>query len=349
MIVAWGCDNGSDATIGPCSGQETPCRAALHLADGKAPGMESACSSYQECGHWRAYLPFLPADARLTVESEPVEERWDWQGCSVHLDRYRSSGGVKAVLLHGGGGYGRMLSPLGAIGAREGIEVVAPDLPGYGLTTYQPGMDTWGNWVHLVADLVAYERDRDDRPVVLFGASMGGLLALHAAAASGQVAGVIATMLLDPRESASRRVLGPSWAPAWTVPALLRLPGFLTRIRLPIRLVSNMAAIANDPALATLCGHDPHGGGSWVSLAFLQSFLQAAPPVPYADFDTCPVLLVHPENDRWTPVEHSLRLFDQLGVAKRLVMLESCGHFPIEEPGVTQLGSAVRDFLGPLQ
>lgn len=37
--------------------------------------------------------------------------------------------------------------------------------------------------------------------------------------------------------------------------------------------------------------------------------------------------------------------FDRLGGDKELVMLEGCGHFPYEEPGVSQFQKAVGEFL----
>ncbi len=61
------------------------------------------------------------------------------------------------------------------------MEVIAPDLPGYGLTESPRGY-THDDWVACVVDLVAAERSRDARPIFLFGGSMGGLIASSAAA-----------------------------------------------------------------------------------------------------------------------------------------------------------------------
>ena len=40
----------------------------------------------------------------------------------------------KLILLHGGGGNGRLLSPIGVFFQKLGYECIAPDLPGFGLT-----------------------------------------------------------------------------------------------------------------------------------------------------------------------------------------------------------------------
>jgi hypothetical protein len=50
-------------------------------------------------------------------------------------------------------------------------------------------------------------------------------------------------------------------------------------------------------------------------------------------------------SDLWTQVEPSHVLFDKLTSEKSIVMLKSCGHFPVEEPGFSQLEDAALKFL----
>lgn len=58
----------------------------------------------------------------------------------------------------------------------------------------------------------------------------------------------------------------------------------------------------------------------------------------------CQVLVVHPAEDRWTPVEVTRPFFDRLTVDKQLVLLDGCGHLPYEQPGLAQLEQAVARF-----
>lgn len=55
-----------------------------------------------------------------------------------------------------------------------GFEVVAPDLPGYGLSQVPSSMVSHENWVQCVSDLVHAEQARRPHPIVLFGCSLGG-------------------------------------------------------------------------------------------------------------------------------------------------------------------------------
>ena len=56
-------------------------------------------------------------------------------------------------------------------------------------------------------------------------------------------------------------------------------------------------------------------------------------------------MLVHPGEDQMTDIAFSRRFFDRLAAAKEMVVLEGAGHWPIEEPGATQMFEAVRSFL----
>jgi alpha-beta hydrolase superfamily lysophospholipase len=198
-----------------------------------------------------------------------------------------------------------------------------------------------------VCDLIDAELARDDRPVVLFGVSLGGMLAYHAAARSKRVAGVIATTLADPREQVVRqgfaktRLLGS--AGLWL---LHKLRGVTDGLPLPMRYVSKMNHISNQRALAQLCESDPLGGGNWVPARFLRTFLYAAPDIEPERFAVCPILLAHPGVDRMTDISHSRRFFDRISGPKRMVVLEGASHMPTEPQGVEQLQTAVLEFLG---
>jgi pimeloyl-ACP methyl ester carboxylesterase len=103
--------------------------------------------------------------------------------------------------------------------------------------------------------------------------------------------------------------------------------------------------VANDPEIARLASEDPIGGGNSVPLRFMRSLLTIQPTIEPEDFDVCRVLLVHPAADLWTKVEASRLFFDRIKGSKQLVMLENCGHLPLEQPGLNQLEEAVSGFL----
>ncbi len=306
----------------------------------------SGLPTYAELDYWRKYLPFLPEQMRLPCD--PDEEWWEWGDSQVHLDRLDAPDpALKIVVLHGGGGNGRLVGAFGAIVHHLGYSYVAPDLPGFGLTIPGPGYDPhYRSWVALAADLIAREQARDGLPVVLMGGSLGGMLCYNVAAASRAAEGVIATTLADPRDQAALDALARSkfWSRIG-MRIMDALPGLSGRLNIPAKDISRMRWMTNDPELSKIFIDDPLVGRARINLDFYRSMIAYEPPIAPEEFDVCPLLLAHPADDKWTPFSVSQPFFDSLGGDKELVMLDGCGHFPYEEPGVSQLNEAVRKFL----
>lgn len=248
------------------------------------------------------------------------------------------------MVIHGGGGYSGALWPAAAVAAGEGVDVLAPDLPPYGDTVVpDPAGVRYDDWVDLLCDLVRAERAADPRPLILFGASMGGLLAYEVAARTKLVAAVVATCLLDMSDPAARAAATRFAWMGRPAPTLLRaIDPVLGRVRLPIRWLADMTNMSADPRLSRLCASDPRGGGVRVPLGFLASWMNFGHTAPER-FDAAPVTLVAPAADTWTPPELSIRFLQRISGPTRLVMLDNCGHYPIEEPGLTQLRTAMRE------
>ncbi len=304
-----------------------------------------ASLSYADVTNWRDYESLLPLAFSLSAE-DPAEERWAWRDMSVHIDRLLAPDApIKLVLVHGIGGYGRIVLGFGTPFHPELCEVVAPDNPGYGLTTLPRGRIEMSTWTSLISDLIERELERDGRPVVVFGLSLGGMVAYHAAC-TAPVQGLMATALIDMTDP--QVAVGVSRFTSLskvTMPLARRTPRWMDGLRLPGRYLGKMDAISNDPRLSRLVAKDPYGGGSNIPLSLLQSLLGTAPAIAPEDFERCPVLLIHPGADRMTDIVFSRRFFERLAAPKEMIALEGAGHWPIEEPGATQMTEAVRAFI----
>ena len=288
------------------------------------------------------YLPFLPPRHRRAASLVPVSTWWRWRGHRVHVARASRPGAPARVLLvHGAGGHSGALWPIAALVASRGIDVSAVDLPLYGRTTSpDPAAVRYDTWVELLVDLL--EAERDHRPLVLLGASIGGLLAYEVAARSPHVAAVAATCLLDPgdwRARAHMTRLGAMGVLGGPASALAH--GGLARTMVPMSAVANLRRMSRDRALSRLCAVDPRGGAARVPLGFLASYLRFAHTPP--ERNRTPVTLLHPARDAWTPIGLSARVLSRAAGPAELVVLRECGHFPVEDPGVTDLVEAVAD------
>lgn len=253
------------------------------------------------------YARFLPDAHRPEPPIDPTSSWWPWRGRDVHIARASvPEAAVRLMVIHGGGGYSGALWPIAATAAREGVEVLAPDMPLYG-DTIEPAPKSvrYPDWLDLLCDLVVAERAADPRPLVLFGASMGGLMAYEAAARTGQIAHVVATCLLDPSDPAARSAAARIPGTGWFTPVLMRaVDPLVGRVRVPIRWLVDMNNMSRNPELSRLCATDPKGGGVHIPLGFLGSWLNYRHTAPES-FVAAPVTLVHPAADRWTPPELS--------------------------------------------
>ncbi|MEU6581418.1 alpha/beta hydrolase [Nocardia sp. NPDC046763] len=289
------------------------------------------------------YLAYLPADLRRDLQLRPESTWWPWRGARIHIERVnRPQARVRMLLVHGGGGHSALMWPFAALAIAQGFEVSALDLPGYGRTEVgSPRAVRYSDWVDCVADLVRAEKAVDPRPLVVFGASMGGMLAYEAAARTGMVDAIAATCLLDPRSAGARSSIGRHrWLGRYG--AQLLVPA-LDSIRLPMRWVANIMAMSSIPALTSTVISDPRGGGVRIPLGFLRTYLRTAPLVEPENFTACPVWLLHPGADRWTPLALSKSFFSRIAAPKHLVVLDDAGHYPVEDPGIRQLAAALAD------
>lgn len=298
------------------------------------------------------YVAFLQSERRTDL-IEPESTWWDWQGHRVHVARARRpEAPVRLVVVHGAGGHSGALWPQAALLAGRDLDIASVDLPLYGRTEV-PDRSTvrYADWVRLLVDFVA---DEDDgRPLVLLGASIGGLLAYEVAARSEHVRHVIATCLLDPSDwRAMARMtrfgaLGVLGRPLSRLVERWWADSALTRTMIPINWVANLTRMSRNHELSKLCATDPLGGGARVPIGFLTSYVGYAHTPP--ESMTTPVTLVHPSHDAWTPVSLSVRVLQRIAAPTRMVLLRECGHFPVEEPGMDDLLGAIDEIVASVQ
>ncbi|GAA4283711.1 alpha/beta hydrolase [Brevibacterium daeguense] len=254
---------------------------------------------------------------------------------------------MRVVIIHGGGGNTAAMWPIAAHIAHLGAHVTVADLPGYGRT--QPLADsrvTYADWQDLLVDLVEGLLAEDDRPLILLGASMGGMLALDVAAVVPQVSTVIATCLLDLSDPDVQKhvVRSPLLVPLSNM-LVSAVHGRAESARIPMKLVTPMEDVSNDPALSAEVMADGRGGGVRMPLGWFAGLLEGGPAVPAEEYAGAPVVLVHPAEDRWTPPEVSRNYLDRLPVETRYVELPGCGHFPAEKPGFDVLLRTVTEVI----
>lgn len=307
-------------------------------------------STYAELPQTRLYTELLSSSFGLRLPLEPQESFRTFRNQQVHIDLHapaRTARGT-VILVHGAGGHGRLLAPFAAPFVAQGFAVCAPDLPGYGLTRGPRTVDH-ASWIELVTELA--NELGSTGPVFLFGLSLGGITALRAAQRARCVAGVIATTLIDPHCAATfDRCARSAWLGRLARWLFRVAPTGVDALSVPLRWVTPLEKMTTDAALARLLNADALLGARRIPFGFWRS-LHSAESASCFDLP-CPLLLVHPGADVWTPLDLSRPVFDAVQSPKQLVVLSNGAHAPLEQPAYAELCAALVGFVerhGPMR
>lgn len=267
-------------------------------------------------------------------------------GMKIHVDHYKPiSPKGRAILFHGVGGNGRLLSCIALPLMRNGYEVVCPDLPLYGYTQYSQTI-TYNTWISCGTELVKHYQSMDDLPTFLFGFSAGGMLAYQIVCECTNIRGLIVSCILDQRMSTVTRNTANNLLMGMVAkPLISAIKSFAGNVKIPMKCIGNMKAIVNNAELATILMRDKKSSGVMVPLIFVHTMLNPIIKIEPEKFKCCPVLLVHPEEDHWTDIRLSNLFYNRLACEKQTVILKGAGHFPIEDMGLKQMEHACISFL----
>ena len=314
--------------------------------------MKKLDDSYLNYSIWKDLESYFPEDYRIDNKYYPNEYFIKWKNNNIHIDHYlpkNKTKKVKLILVHGGGGNGRLLSPIGIALLKLGFECIAPDLPGFGLSKeYSP--TSYSTWVELINDIVDIETEKDDCSIVLCGISLGGMLSYHVACSNDNVKAIMVSSLADTRKKEVQLQLSKNKLLGVLSLPLLNFTKIVSdSVKVPIKHTTKMWAMANNSSFVKKLKQDRIGSGSWVYLKFLRTLLQAEPSVEPENFNKCSVLFFQPENDKIIPWEISAPFYDKLNCDKKVVFLKGCGHIPMEEPGINQLKESAEFFLNQIE
>jgi len=308
--------------------------------------------TYDNFISWKKFQEYFPEEYRITKDNKPKETYWEWKDYSIHLDRYipkKDNKKFKIILIHGGGGNGRLLSPIGVALCARGYELIAPDLPGFGLTKIRKA-NSYYTWINLLDNLIDKELKDSNKEIILCGASLGGMLAYQVACINKKVKGLIVTSLADTtKERVQIQLSKTKIIGNFAVPLLKKLGTITDNIKIPIKITTKMWAMANDKSFVKKLMKDRVGSGSWVYIKFLRTLFDAKAEVEPENFTQCPLLFIQPEKDYIIPWHISKPFYDRLACKKEVVILENCGHIPLEEPGINQLKEATIKFIEHLE
>ena len=281
---------------------------------------------------------------------------WDWNGLSIGWTQMGAmtaptDAPVAVLLIHGFGAntqHWRFNQPVLA----QAAPTYAIDLLGFGRSdqprarlkgepisadAVQYGFDLWGQ---QVADFC---REVIDRPVLLVGNSIGGVVALRAAQLlSEQCRGVAlidcAQRLMDDKQLATQ----PAWM-AWIRPllktmvrqrwlstALFRNAARPALIRSVLKQAYPSGANVDDELVEILYQPTQRDGAAEAFRGFINLFDDHLAPQLMADL-TIPVDLVWGERDPWEPLPEAQRWAECIDCVRSINVIQGAGHCPHDE------------------
>jgi pimeloyl-ACP methyl ester carboxylesterase len=306
--------------------------------------MHTAIDQIGDYPGWREYRRLLLQRFGFAVTQEPVERWYAWRGHALHIDLYEPEGPARGtlVLVHGAGGHGRLLAPLGILATSLGWRAIAPDLPGYGVTRSPPGSRvSYAEWPECVAEIVRAQ----DGPVVTMGLSVGGMTALRAAQLAANTCGVIATTLVDFCNAAHFvEAARQRWLTRMSLGLMRHAPWAIDAMPFRLGWVTPLGAMSTEPGMRDWFRSDSLIGRRTVRGHFFRSLHQYRPEQAGLDLP-CPLLLAHPGADEWTPLAMSEPTFEAVPGPKRLRVLTGGSHMPCEAEAWADLSEEVGTFL----
>ena len=108
-------------------------------------------------------------------------------------------------------------------------------------------------------------------------------------------------------------------------------------------MAAPLKSMSRNAKVQTFFLRDKYLGRNWLPIAFWRSVHNYGLEAVKLN---CPLLLIHPGEDDWTPFELSRKKLDEIEAPKKEWReLSNGGHLPLEQPAFSELSDHIRVFL----
>lgn len=225
---------------------------------------------------------------------------------AVHLEVYSAEdeAAPTVVFSPGLGAYARFYLPLLGKLCDEGLNVVAIDRPGHGLSEGRRGDVSWQATLDVVEEAVRYARERFVGPVVLAGSSLGGIITWFALTRQPDIDAAFCHNIAHPR-------VFHEPAMKIKVPLLKQLARIARHAPISVKQLVDFNAVSGEPTILESFERQEDRIFAWnVSARGVAGLFNYVPPVEWAEVET-PTLIVVGENDRMVTSEFTRQVLDK--------------------------------------
>jgi len=293
----------------------------------------------------RRFVGAIPELARLTggedgFTASVAKERQDrtlrWRGRDLHIEAFGHDPTAPTIVFHHGyGAYSALYAPLLLLLAARGINVVAIDRPGHGLSEGRRGDCTVGELADVTRLVIQTHVAPSSRAVVLFGSSAGGMLtSCLIPHLDDLVDGYVCHGVHNPRHARSH--LGR---------VLLGCAEAVPSARFPYRLIPRhiRRGISENPVVRTWFqpGSDPLASLDQSLRSVFSMTVAYQPPRPLSEVDR-PVYVLIGAADKMLPESQTTRSLERMRLRNLHVEVVNGGHMLLHEQPERVLGAVTR-------
>lgn len=255
----------------------------------------------------------------------------------IHLDVYDSpESRVKAgiIFIHGTAVYSRFYTEFLYQLYKKGYQVIAPDLPGHGLSEGRRGHFDMELLSNAVYDVTSHMLDNYAKKVVVMGSSLGGITTLYAVANDDRIAAGVCHNVAIFNEGAYKRIVHVSGIVNLLKPLVPYFAKILPTLRLSVWRYLPIDNLVQDQALLERVNIllEDEILASKYTLKSLATQMRAPLARPIEEITT-PIMIINGTNDVLFSLEYMQEIYERLQSSrnKRLEIIPDSSHLILHE------------------
>ena len=242
----------------------------------------------------------------LERELERLEHEWvDFNGLRIHLERHDVDPAAPTfIVVHGLGDHSRRQLALATALAERGFNSLLVDRQGHGLSDGRRGDSPLEVDLGLLELVIGLVRSRSDRPVILLGDSLGGIMSWYLLTREPDVDAAVCHCITHPD-------VHPDRSFARRAPLMAAAGRLLPYLSIPVNRIADYEHVALDPETKRQFDQqlDPLFNFT-VSARSAASYIGFHPQIPWQQVET-PALVVIGAADRMVSPEFTRRALEQ--------------------------------------